>query len=323
MSRQYGSLLLIGAVVAGAACGNAGADKLVSITATGSIRGTVYSDDNGSGALDGSDRPIPGVTLRVIPLGTRDTVARPVTGADGGFATARLAVGRYVLVVPDDALGDSVEIVQFEDSVVTLLPDGEAAVTIGLGFPTVSIAAARALPAGRKLFVTGIALTSLGVFGDTTTHVGDASGAIRATRVQRAVQLTGDSVRLRGTMATRDGQPVIDDPQVFVLAIGRPVPPPEAVATGVAASADGGRLDAALARLAGITVADTVTTAAGFVLTADDGSGAVEVLLDADVSFDLAGLEPAVVVDVTGVLVPSGAGIWVLKPRSDADIVIR
>jgi hypothetical protein len=116
---------------------------------------------------------------------------------------------------------------------------------------------------------------------------------------------------------------VIDDPQVFVLAIGRPVPPPEAVATGVAASADGGRLDAALARLAGITVADTVTTAAGFVLTADDGSGAVEVLLDADVSFDLAGLEPAVVVDVTGVLVPSGAGIWVLKPRSDADIVIR
>jgi hypothetical protein len=76
-------------------------------------------------------------------------------------------------------------------------------------------------------------------------------------------------------------------------------------------------------RLASAAIADTATTSAGFVLNVDDGSGLVEVLLDADISFDLTGLEPTALVDLIGVLVPNEAASWQLKPRLDADIAIR
>ncbi len=324
MSRRIiTSAVLLLLVVSAVGCGNTGEDQVLAITATGRIAGVVYFDDNGSGEPDGADRPLSGVALRVVLVGTQDTVARPVTQSDGAFATLQLPVGRYTVAVPAETLGDSAAVVQLEDSVVTLQPEGEPFVTIGLGFPNVSIAEARALPAGRTVFVEGLALTSLGIFGDTTTHVADVSGSIRATRVLRATQLVGDSLRLRGITGVRDGQPVIDAPEVFILAISRPLPPPIDLGTGGAASADGGRLDAALTRLIGISIADTATTSEGFVLGADDGSGRVEVLLDADIAFDLTGLEPAVQLDAIGVLVPDGAGSWQLKPRSGADVVIR
>jgi hypothetical protein len=322
MSRRYGSLTLMGALLAGAACGNAGADKVLSITATGRIEGGVYFDENGSGRPDGTDPGVPAVNLRVIAWGTRDTVARPVTASDGTFTTSVLPVGRYLVSVPPAELGDTVRVVQLEDSVVSLLPEGTATVTVGIGFPNVPIAGAKALPVGTKVFVEGVALTSMGVFGDTTTHVADISGAIRAVRVQRVTQITGDSVRLLGTVSTRAGEPVLDDVRVSILAFGRPLPPIETLTTGQAASADGGRLDAALARVENITIADTVTTDDGFVITADDGSGALEILLDADIAFDTAGLDPDVKIDVTGVLVPDGAGAWVLKARGLTDLSI-
>jgi hypothetical protein len=320
---RRGTIGLLVLTVGIGACSNAGEDSVVAITATGRIAGAVYFDVNGSGQPDGPDQPLPGVALRVVLLGTRDTLAQPVTQSDGSFTTPQLPVGRYSVVVPATTLGDSTEVVQLEDSVLTVGPDGEAVVTLGIGFPSMTIAEARALPAGRKIFVAGIALTSLGVFGDTTTHVADGSGAMRAVRVRPAVQLSGDSVRLSGRVASRDGQPVLDDVTVIVLNINRPIPPPAQVSTGVAASADGGRLDAALGLVRNAAIADTATGAAGFALTLDDGSGALTVLLDNDIVFDLTGLDPGVSIDATGVLVPDGAGTWRLKPRGNADVLIR
>jgi hypothetical protein len=323
MSPRFGSLMLLGALLlAGPACGNAGADKVLSITATGRIEGGVYFDENGSGRPDGAESGLPGFRLSIVAWGTRDTVARPVTGSDGTFATPALPVGRYIISVPPSELGDTVAVVQLEDSLVSLLPEATGSVTIGIGYPAVSIAEARALPIGRRVFLEGIALTALGVFGDTTTHFADGSGAIRATRVGLAVQLPGDSMRVRGTLAVRDGQPVLDDARIFVLLGGRPIPPAEAITTVVAASASQGRLDAGLARVANATVSDTATSSAGLTVTVDDGSGAIEVLLDADVDFGPLVIAPGASMSATGVLVPDGAGSWRLKPRSRLDVAV-
>ena len=49
-----------------AACGNAGSDLGVGITATGSVIGAVYFDANGSGTRDAGDTPMAGVRVAVV-----------------------------------------------------------------------------------------------------------------------------------------------------------------------------------------------------------------------------------------------------------------
>ena len=97
--------------------------------------------------------------------------------------------------------------------------------------------------------------------------------------------------------------------------------------TATAAAAGAGALDAELIHFESAVVQDTSRTAAGeFVLTVDDGSGPVDVVLDAQITFSpqfgAAILES--VVDVTGVLVPAATGTrWLVKPRQNDDLVVQ
>jgi hypothetical protein len=190
--------------------------------------------------------------------------------------------------------------------------------------PVISVAAARALPAGRNVVVVGVALNGSTTFSDTTVHLADNSGAIRLTRLRTTVA-AGDSVRVRATTATRDGQPTLDD--VTTVALGRGLyPTAPTLTTAAAATASGGTRDAALVVVRGATVSDTATVRGDFKLTVSDGSGALEVLLDqaADAAFR-SPLLPGVFVpgnrfDIVGVLQPSGTGTWRLKPRFPADL---
>jgi hypothetical protein len=188
--------------------------------------------------------------------------------------------------------------------------------------PVISVAEARLGSVGELVFVDGVALNDLAAFADSTLHIADTSGAIRAIRMRSGNVLRGDSTRLIGTLAIRDGQPVIDRAKPFLLAISR-VPPARRITTEVGATGDGGILDAALVRVLNATIADTATVAGDFVLTVDDGSGALEVVLDQDIGFVLPPLVPTAVVDVTGVLVPAGSGTWRLKPRLRGDVVLK
>ena len=80
----------------------------------------------------------------------------------------------------------------------------------------------------------------------------------------------------------------------------------------------------ALAKLVNVEITDTLTVDGDFQLTVDDGSGPAVVLLDSDVPFTgVDAYVPGVSIDATGVLVPAAPGQWSLKPRSDADLVVR
>jgi hypothetical protein len=69
------------------------------------------------------------------------------------------------------------------------------------------------------------------------------------------------------------------------------------------------------------TVRDTSTTAEGLEVTVDDGSGPLDVLIDAEVPISFNLFVPGAVFDYTGVLVPRPGGrSWILKPRSRADV---
>jgi hypothetical protein len=136
--------------------------------------------------------------------------------------------------------------------------------------------------------------------------------------------IAGDSVLFLGTRAERDGQPVIDVVSVLIRGAATPhAPVPLTAAEAV--SAAGGARDAALVVIRSATIADTATVTGGRLLTLDDDSGSLAVLLSSTINFNpLNTYLPGVRLDATGLLVPDTAnpGTWRLKPRNRADLLV-
>ena len=326
-------LLGLAALAGGWGCGNAGEDRVLRVEADAGVRGLVYFDVNGNRLLDVADAPLRGVRVRLLRRWARDTIATVVTGADGTYEIVGVRVGEYIVTLDSASIGDSVSVVRIEFG-DTVVGEGEGdelrlvlsagavdTVVFAVSFPLLTVEEARAVAVGRKVFVEGVALNGARAFGDATVHLRGTAAAIRATRVLTTQIEQGDSVRVLGVRDTSAGQPVLDRATAALLALGRALDP-ELVRTGVAASADGGRLDAALVRVEGASVADTARAAEGFALTVNDGSGALTVLLDADVPFDTRSFVPGAVIDAVGVLVPTGTD-WILKPRGRGDLTVR
>jgi len=319
------ALSLLAALLAG--CLGAGEERVLGIDATGTVQGLVYFDSNGSRQPEEDDPPAPGVGVGLVVSGTRDTLARASSGANGLFRISRVPVGSYDVVVDSASVPDSVQVVLIDPPDITVSPDDSIAVSIALSFPKLSVADVRALPPGQKVFVEGIALNARETFGDLSVHLAGSSAAIRVTRVKPATILLGDSLRFLGTTAVQNGQPTLDDATTFLIALVEP-PPAELVTVALAAAADAGRLDAALVRVDSVTVSDTATVAGDYMLTVVDASvppDTLHVVLDGDVGFVTAPFAPDSVLDVTGLLVPVGGAPprWRLKPRSEGDLVLR
>lgn len=321
-------LTLVALVALGAAaCDNAGADRVSGVTATGIVRGSVYFDANGSRSADATDVPFAGARVRLLSPIARDTVLRVTTDAAGTFRVAGVPVGSYEVVI-DSATGGDSAIVVPTTGTITVTP-GDSVEWVGsLSFPIRTIAQVRAMtPGAARVFVTGVALNARTTFSDTTLHLVDVTGAIRATRVRPSTVafVPGDSVRLRARIATRSGQLVLDDVSVFVV---NPtfIPTAATITTLQASTGDGATRDAQLVRLQNAQVTDTATVGGDLTMTMNDGTGPVTVVLDraADIGFR-APFPPGEYVapnrfDVLGVLVPTGLGTWRLKPRGPLDL---
>jgi len=304
-------------------CMGTGEDRVLGIDATGMVGGLVYFDANGDRAPDVGDPGVANVRVRLLVSGTQDTVARASSDGNGFFRMIQLPVGSYHIAIDSTSVADSVSVVSIDTTDVTVAPDDTVPVFVAISFPKVSITAARGLAAGEKVFVDGVTLNGRDTFGDQTLHLTDGEAAIRATRVRNAGIFANDSVRLLGRTATDNGQPTLDDVSVFLLALTG-APGADVVTSAVAGSADGGRFDAALVEVRTTTIQDTLTVGDGFQLTVDDGSGPLSVLLDKDVAFgSLTPFVPDAVIDAKGLLVPDGAGAWILKPRTSTDLLLR
>ena len=322
--RTTGVGILVAALCALTACENSGEDRVLAITSTGVVQGFVYFDANGDREPQPSDSPVPNIRVTLVARGSIETVADAVSDVNGLFEMRGVPVGDYELVVDSSTVADSVQVVRIDTSAIRLLPDDSSASAVAISYAKTTTTGARGLPQGDRVFVEGIALNNLalgtaGVFGDTTVHLADTAGAIRGTRIRRTTVIVGDSVRFLGTLATRDGQPVLTDVDNIFLAPATE-PPAEVITTAVADTADGGRLDAALVQVDSATISDTSTVSGDVLLTVDDGSGSLDVLLDNDTGIDQSPFVPAVVLDIKGLLVPVGDGTWTLKPRSNADL---
>ena len=318
-------------------CGNAGEDRVLSISAQGAVAGHVYFDRNGNRVQDAADTALRQVRVRLIATGTSDTVASVLTDSAGEFRVPSVAIGTYVVAIDTTTIGDSLRLVRQSASQIAVAPGDSVVVTAAVSFPIVSVRAARLLPLGSKVFVEGLVLVPRPTFGDTTGHITDTSRAIRLTRLRAApATAIGDSVRFLGLLASRDGQAVLDDAAVFPLGISGGAAP-IVTTPAVARTANGGALDAALVFVGGTIIVDTGTvTGTGspplndYRIVVDDTpadtAGRLEVVLDGHAGFTgavLLPLRPDSVVHVTGVLVPTTAGRWRLKPRILTDVVVQ
>jgi hypothetical protein len=315
------SLPVVALTVLVGGCQNAGHDRVLGIEATSEVRGLAYFDADRSRSFDSTDTRMPGLRVFLSARGTSVNVATAVSDAGGALRFEGVPVGRYDVLVDQASAGDTVVVVRVDTAQIDLTPGDTVAVTVGVSYPLATTAAVRAASPGSKVFVAGVALTGANVFADTTAHMVAQSGPLRLVRVFSGLFAAGDSVLARGTVALRDGQPVLRDVSVFTVGVGTLLAP-DSLATATVATANGGALDAGLVR-AGGTFQDSARVGRDLALNVDDGSGVVRVLLDADVPSQLAYLVNPARVIATGVLVPApAAGTWYLKPRSALDLEI-
>jgi hypothetical protein len=318
--------------LAAAACSNAGEGNLTSVGKAGTVKGFVYFDLNGNRAIDPtSDDSVKNIRVRLLSQNSSDTIASALSDVHGFFQMTNVPVGSYLVRVDTTPLADTAIVAALDSSEITLLPDSNVAFNVGISYPHVTIAQAR-LPAtaGKKVFVEGIILNVPTLFRDTTMHVQDNTAAIRMGRVlaPSAPIFQADSARFRGTVSVRYGQPSLEDVATFRIT-PRFAPAATTVTTLQAASAASGVRDAQQLRVLNAQVTDTATVTGDFRLTVNDGSGALEVLLDCVTAAQFCGPQPPSTLfipgnrfNIVGIAVPTGtAGLWRLKPRSPAEIV--
>ena len=320
--RSWPTAAVLAAFVAG--CANAGEERVLAITGTGAVSGIVYFDASRNLSPDGLDTPLENVAVELRSAGG-DVVESATTDAQGIFSMDAVPVGSYTVTVDLTTIGDTVEVARIDTSEIDITADAGEVVEIAVAFPQTTTENARTLAVGTSVFLEGLALSGFITFGDQTVHFRDATGALRLTRVSPILVTAGDSVRVRGKMATNSGQPVLDDVRVFFLSTVSTVVFPDTVTSADAASAVTGLKDGELVHVLGATVSSLAPSGADEDLTIDDGSGPLIVRLDGNINFDTSVITPipGAVVNVTGVLVPTGTGSWVLKPRGNADIAVQ
>ena len=316
-------------------CDNGGVDLGFPPEQTGTIRVGVYLDRDGSRTLTAFDTVYASARVALLLKGSRDTVRILTTGVNGLAQFNNVALGEYRLAVGQASLGDSISVAGFQifttgapvtaDSIrLESVPDTVDA-QIRLTFPEVSLRQVRSLPLGKRVFARSVILAGVQSFRDTTSHVVDSSSALRLTRVSLRGGLTGnspgDSVTVLGIVSSRDGQPTLDLALITRFNT-RPAPVPLQVSTATAATAAIGALDANLVQITSAAISDTATDTPDFRVTVSDGSGSVVVLLDAGINFVRSNFRPGRTVNAVGVLVPTAAGAWVLKPRALGDVVV-
>ena len=318
-------LLTLTAVMSFAAsgCDDSLGDRVLDIDATGAVLGIAYVDRNGNGVLDlPADGPQANLRVQITPSGGGAAIATSITDALGAFAFRNLAVGDYRVRVDSTSVPDSLQLIGVDSAQVRVAAADSVGVLVALSFAKVSVAAARALPAGRRVFIEGVTLNGLTTFGDSTLHVADSTGAIRAIRVLATNINAGIRVRVLGTTELRDGQPSLADATITQLSSGIQ-PQPTLLTTGTAAHASNGSLDAALAQVVAAQIVGASTTATDdFLVAVNDGSGLLEVLIDRSSGINTSGLITGAQLTAVGVLVPAGSGKWQLKPRAAADLTV-
>jgi hypothetical protein len=323
---SVGALLLLSVV----ACQDTGAHPLIVVDATAAASGTLFLDLNGSAVLElAADQPVSGWQVRLIGP-NRAVVATAVSDSLGFFVFDKVPTGRVTLEIDQTRLGDSLLV--FGSNLgreISLTRGDTLKVTIGFTYPKVSMAAVDTLPLGRRVFVEGLALNPVTITGTRDLHLRSGSRALRVTNIVRKPVAPGDSVRVLGRRATELGRAVLTGGEITVIRLSVADPEPYELTTRNASLANNGVLSADLARIRGADLVQSRNELSDVILTVDDGTGPLEIVLRSFLGSDASVFKPDSVRirDATGLLLPyvtdAGETRWRLAPRLLSDLRIE
>ena len=314
---------VIGLIAVAAASGcQDDADDGIGIEATGAVNGVVWLDGNGNGLFDSTDGRIRDVRVDLVLRTGGSALYSAESGPAGELIFPSVMVGDYRADPDTGSVGDTLNVLRVDSADLTVAANDTPTVVVGLTYPHVTVEGARAAPLDRKLFVEGVVISRWNTYRDGTLHVRDTTGALRSLRVQPTGAALGDEVRLLGTTSVQAGRSVLKDVFVFPVETGVDAPDP--------VTADAGRLDAELVRVVDAIIQDTLRNSLNeVVIRVDDGSGALDLVLDRDIGFALGLPRDSVIgtsLEATGILLPPASAAtdsWVVKPRGNADIVVN
>ena len=319
-------------LLAAAACTNAGETLTLPSLAAGAIGVAVYFDRDGSLTLTAADTAVSGVRVALLAPSGQDTLRIATTNAAGLAVFDSVPIGSYRIVIDRHALADSVGVVAGDTGLVRLVAQTDSihsSRAVRLGYTEVSLAAARLLPAGRRVLVRGKVVAPLQDFRDSSAFLVDTSGTLRVTDARPRFggngNNIGDSVLVLGTTGQEAGQAVLRDGLFLTYGPGL-APLPQVVTVAEALNAKGGTLDAVLVQLSNVVIKDTITSGPDFIVTVADPATpdvTVNVLLDQLLGAPHGVFAPARTGTFRGVLVPQGDGTWVVKPRVPLDIILN
>jgi hypothetical protein len=327
LSRSFwAAIALVGATLGPLACGDATDVELIEVTGSGVVFGQAFLDLDGDGSLGGEDPPLPGAEVALVTATSAQVVLLATTDAAGEFALFEAPVGSYRLVLDQGTIGDSLEVLAGQP--ITIVRGDTARVSLGATYPTLTIEEVIAAPTGQTVFTHGIALNArLHVDPSGQVHLSGSTAYLRALGVERSPVSVGDSVRLRGRIVQDNGRPALEGVAATVLVDSVALVLPTPTTPGIASTADGGPLDAALVRIDNVQVADTSTNVLdqSFHFWAVAGADSVEVIVRPFLGFDNSVIRPdSTLSSVVGLLTPIDEGVstirWRILPRSREDI---
>ncbi len=318
------SILLAAAGVLLAGCQDLSDSTLVFPTG-GNVEVLAWQDQNGDRVRGGGDSPLAGLPVTVRHWNARAAVDGGVTDAEGRASIPLVGLGTFRLDVSPSFLGDSLVLVDPSLPPFTVGADSTVQVQVGVSYPFVELEDVPGAVPGRRVFSSGIVLNPREGFGDGVVHIQLDTVALRMTRVDRVGTSPGDSVRVVGRTRIQEGRMTLDSVTLFPLVGSVVLVRPSPLNTADAASALGGRRDAWLVEVREATITAARARGPDWVVTADDGSGPVEVVVRDYLLFNLPLLVPGNTLErAAGLLRPvAGGGRWELYPRGAGDLTVR
>src|SRR5688572_2812036 len=183
MKAFFRAILVAWAAVTAVGC-ESDSDDILAINESGSVAGLIFIDRNANGTLETQvDGPAANVSVALVVTASQQAVARATTNTQGIFEFNNIPVGRYGVVIESPSLGDSLQVARIDSATITVAARDTSLTIVTLGYQQIPISQLGSVPIGRRVIVQGVALNAWSTFGDSTLHVADTSGVIRAIRV--------------------------------------------------------------------------------------------------------------------------------------------